>query len=162
MKWWQYLIFVLAASALLFFIVSMIPGFQYIIDITVDALRFVGNFILNLSVLIFIFPMGAIAGFLTYIGVSLLDSLIETERELRAWQTTALVTILGLAFGAIQIWYMPLLMATPGTWVRSIAITDFYLWRPWSGAYENPPIGWGIYGFMTFLISYFILREITK
>jgi len=162
MKWWQYLIFVLAASALLFFIVSMIPGFQYIIDITVDALRFVGNFILNLSVLIFIFPMGAIAGFLTYIGVSLLDSLIETERELRAWQTTALVTILGLAFGAIQIWYMPLLMATPGTWVRSIAMTDFYLWRPWSGAYENPPIGWGIYGFMTFLISYFILREITK
>src|SRR3990172_4096735 len=140
MKWWQYLIFVLAASALLFFIVSMIPGFQYIIDITVDALRFVGNFILNLSVLIFIFPMGAIAGFLTYIGVSLLDSLIETERELRAWQTTALVTILGLAFGAIQIWYMPLLMATPGTWVRSIAMTDFYLWRPWSGAYENPPI----------------------
>ena len=162
MKWWQYLIFVLAAVALLFFILSIIPGSQYLVGIAGDVFSFVVDIVLNLSILIFIFPMGAIAGFLTYIGVSLLDSLIETERELRAWQTTALVTILGLAFGAIQIWYMPLLMATPGTWVRSIAMTDFYLWRPWSGAYENPPIGWGIYGFMTFLISYFILREITK
>ena len=159
MKWWQYLIFVLAAVALLFFILSIIPGSQYLIGIAGDVFSFVVDIILNLSVLIFIFPMGAIAGSLTYIGVSLLDSLIETERELRAWQTTALVAILGLAFGAIQIWYMPLLMGTPDTWVRSIAMTDFGLWRPWSGAYENPPIGWGIYGFMTFLITYFILSH---
>ena len=158
MKWWQYLIFVLAAVAFLFFILSIIPGSQYLIGIAGDVFSFVVDIILNLSVLIFIFPMGAIAGFLTYIGVSLLDSLIETERELRAWQTTALVAILGLAFGAIQIWYMPLIMDTPDTWVRSIAMTDFGLWRPWSGAYENPPIGWGIYGFLTFLITYFILR----
>lgn len=160
MKWWQYLIFLAGALLLLIVILIRIPGSQYIIGIVVDVLTFSGYIIEFVAMLFLIFGFGAAAGFLTHMAFRILDSVIEMETNLKAWQTSLLAIIVGLAFGGFQIVYMPFLMATRDSWVRTIAMTDFYFWSPWIGTYTNPPIGWGIYGFVTFLFSYYAARAL--
>lgn len=158
MKWWQYLILVLAAFVLLIITVRLTLGDQFIDE---QRARFF-NLLVDTSLLLFIFFWGAFTGFITHMLLHVIDDIILRNRKLEAWQSALPAILLGLTSAVAQVYYMQIFMRIPDTWPRNVAMTDFGLWPPWSGTFVNPPIGWGVYALITFLFTYFILRSVDR
>jgi hypothetical protein len=162
MKTWKVSVFVVGLiffSILLFFLIHQHDR-EYTIELANNISNSLSNFAINFSVVFFVFFFGALAGFAWYLSLQILDSLVDKDHNF----TTIHRILLGI-LGAMVLFLIYTItfrgsLELPDTWLRTIATTEYFGWRPWTGEYDRSPVLWGIYGFLTFILGYFVSPKI--
>ncbi|QQG42164.1 MAG: hypothetical protein HYV90_02510 [Candidatus Woesebacteria bacterium] len=110
----------------------------------------IGNFIVDL--LVFVVTLVG-AGFLGWLakayGIAALDINVWPEKNMTANQRYAILSVLLLATFFGWIW-VAMALVVPGSWMYAIGTDGFW----WSGAFETPPVLWGVWGAVSFLIAW--------
>lgn len=108
------------------------------------------DFIVNL--LVFVLTLAG-SGFLGWLikayGIAALDTKVWPEKNMTA--NYRYVILFGLLLVVFFGWiWVAMALIVPGSWVYAMGRSGF----DWSGAFETPPVLWGVWGAASFLIAW--------
>ena len=109
--------------------------------------------LLGLIVLITILTGPFFAGmFFRWKVIPPLDDLIDYDNQITLWGDLFISILFGILSAGLWLVAVPALTTLP-TWV--IDLFTFFEYGDWNGVYETPPIGWGIYSLVFFIVGYY-------
>jgi hypothetical protein len=158
MKILKFALFGLFVILLIVFVFSRIaPSDQeFYIELVDKILDLLWYLVKNFMVVYYVFFSGAFAGFLWYLILQIIDSMIDRHLNFTSTQRTFITLLVAILFGLVYTVFFRLSLELPDTWIRTIATGSYLDWQPWSGEFGRSPVLWSIYGFITFLIGYYL------
>lgn len=158
MKIWKVSLFVVVVIILIILVFSLIAQSdqEFYIELFDKILDLVLNLGKNLMVVFYVFFSGAFAGFVWYLILLFIDSKVDVHIHFTNTQKTFITVLVAILFGLVYTVFFRISLEIPDTWIRTLATQSYSGWQPWSGEFGRSPVLWSFYGFLTFLLGFYL------
>jgi hypothetical protein len=150
-------VLVLILGAILF----AVPATNHLVRGILNIFVWIWKAVSGLLVLAMVLGFGPLFGFVAKgFFMAWVDSYLEKNQEIAEWMHTILAVVFGILAGIVFALLMPVIMGWE-TWLRWVSME-----LGWSGAYEIPPLVWGIYSAVMaglfYKFSPYLLKEVKQ